>query len=259
MVAKADVLRLKAQRASAGHMLRAAGSVVAIAAQRVRIALHMPDSRKLTLGVNVLSPKMKKKLPALASLQRSAMANRVELAAIQKNVQSLQKVKSAAAAAYVPRVSAFGTALYANPNPRVFPQKEQWDLTWELGVRLSWTVNETFRTRGVVKETNAQVVALKRRAEGLRDGIKTAVVSAYHAVGIAESAMAAAAIQIKAAEASLSAMRKIFRVGKATAVSVIDAETALTRARLQRVNAHIDLIAAHIKLEHAIGGSGAKS
>jgi len=49
------------------------------------------------------------------------------------------------------------------------------------------------------------------------------------------------------------ARRDLFRNGKATLVEVNDAESELTRARLEVVNAHIDARIARVRLDHVVG------
>jgi outer membrane protein TolC len=45
----------------------------------------------------------------------------------------------------------------------------------------------------------------------------------------------------------------LFRGGRATATDMVDAQAELTEARLQRLDAHVDLLVARTKLDHAIG------
>jgi outer membrane protein TolC len=47
--------------------------------------------------------------------------------------------------------------------------------------------------------------------------------------------------------------RELYKIGRATLVEVMDAETELTRARLEAVNAHIDYRIARTELNHALG------
>jgi outer membrane protein len=58
---------------------------------------------------------------------------------------------------------------------------------------------------------------------------------------------------IVASAESLRVRRELFRVGQANAVDLIDAETELTRAQLNKLNAHVGLLVARTRLEHAIG------
>jgi outer membrane protein TolC len=45
----------------------------------------------------------------------------------------------------------------------------------------------------------------------------------------------------------------LFEQGRASTVELVDAETELLRARLDQVNAHVDLLAAWVRLDHAVG------
>ena len=58
---------------------------------------------------------------------------------------------------------------------------------------------------------------------------------------------------VSATSAEIAARRYLFRNGKATLVEVNDAETELTRAQLEVINAHIDARIARVRLDHAVG------
>ena len=47
--------------------------------------------------------------------------------------------------------------------------------------------------------------------------------------------------------------RELYRAGKATVVDVTDAETDLTRARVEVFNSNVDERMARVALEHALG------
>lgn len=253
LVTQADVLRLEAQSAQSKHLVAASKNLTAVSEERLRIVLQFKKNETLKLGVNVLVVDYDGKLGALAKLQQQAVAGRLELAAVRKSVQSLESAKKVAVASYAPQVSAFGNVLYGNPNPRVFPQADRWDLTWQLGARLSWSLGSVFMTHATAKERGAQVSALKGQAAALRRGIRSEVTSAYYQVLNARSARKAAQVQLRAARAGLDAVEKLFRAGRLTAAGVVDAQAALSQAQFQRINAYIDLLGARVRLEHALG------
>jgi outer membrane protein TolC len=58
---------------------------------------------------------------------------------------------------------------------------------------------------------------------------------------------------LAAAEENYRVRRELYRAGKATIVEVTDAETDLTRARLDVVNSHVDVRIARVALAHALG------
>ena len=253
LIAKADVLRLEAQLAQAQHLGRATRHVVALTKEQLRNLMHLDDDPPLTIGIDVMGdapPLPDRRLP---DMQQAAITQRLELQALDKARASLDELASATRASYWPRVGAFANGLYANPNPRIFPQNEQWDFTWELGLRMTWTVNDSFRTIGRNRELEAQSAALSAERRALEDGIRMAVAQAHFEALTAHSAIDAAKKREQAAVAGTAARRKLFLGGKATATDMVDAEAELTAARLQRVDAHIDLLNALVKLDHAMG------
>jgi len=254
LVAKADVLRLQAQVARAQQLEASAGAFELVAAEQVRAIMHAPPDERLKVGVDVFAEPSSKSLPALAVLLQRAYDRRLELRALGETHQALEEVESATKAAYLPRIEAFANGVYANPNPRVFPQQEQWDFTWDVGARIIWTVNETFSTLGAEAEAEARVAEVAAQRAAFKDGIRMQVAGAYAEVMGSAPSIAASEFEVQAAEESLRVRRKLYQFGKATTADLIDAETELTRARLRWLDASIGLLVAWVRLEHATGG-----
>jgi len=76
---------------------------------------------------------------------------------------------------------------------------------------------------------------------------------AVNAVGEARAALVSTAQGLVAAEESYRVRRSLFQNGRATSVELTDAETDLTRARLEAINARVDLRIALVRREHATG------
>jgi len=150
-------------------------------------------------------------------------------------------------------VDAFANTLLANPNPRIFSQSDQFDLTWDVGVRLTWIINESFATAGATRATSARRDAVRSQKSILADAIKLEIARAHLDGERARSALLASDRKEVALEAALDAWLERYKLGKARSTDLVDAETELTRARLQRVDAHIDLLVALVRLDHAVG------
>ncbi len=254
VLSEADVARLEAQVAQSMHFARMTANFEKVAEEQLRLVMGLKPDVPLHTAVDVLAepPELH---TSLADLKRDALAQRLDKKAIAKASRSLEEVESATRANHYPRVAGFANALYANPNPRVFPQQEKWDFTWEVGVRLTWRINDTFSTIGSAREVQAQRILLDENQRGLEDAIKLSVTGAYYDVLTAESAIEAAKKREVASAINLEARRKLFQGGRATATEIVDAEAELTEARLQRLDAHIDYLIAVAKLELAVGGT----
>ena len=253
LISKADVLRLEAQVASAQQLQADANALTALAEEQIRISLGLPAGKVLTIGVDVLHTSVEPTTAQLTALQDEALARRLEIRALDETEYSLKKLVSVTRAGYFPRVDGFAEGQYQNPNQRVFPQNDEFRFTWNAGVRLSWTINDTLTTFPAVTEAQSRVEQIAAQKEQLLQGLKLEVASAYTELKRAEANIDAADRGLAAAEEGLRVQNELFRAGRATGVALVDAEAELTRARLRRVDARVGILVARTRLEHATG------
>lgn len=253
LISRADVLRLEAQVAAAQQVQAQAEAFSLLAEEQLRTVLVMPAGQPLTIGVDVMHEQPAPLGEALDALQEQAMQRRLEIRALDETQLALKETVSLAKAGYAPRLDAFADAIYANPNQRVFPVRDEFKFTWDLGLRLSWTINDTFAAAGATAEAKARVATLAEQKGALRDGLRLEVASAFADMQKAAVTIEAADRQLVAAEESLRVRNELFRNGKATSTDLVDAEAEATRARLSRLNARIGVLVARVRLEHATG------
>jgi outer membrane protein TolC len=253
LASKADVLRIDAQVAAAQQALAESVAFASIAEEQLRILLGLPPDKKLEIGSDLMNEAATAPSETLAALQEQALARRLEIRALDETIYSLKEVEAVTRAGYLPRLDAFADVTYANPNQRLFPPTQVWKGSWDLGVRLSWTLNDTFTTIGAAAEAKARTASLMEQKGSLYDGLRVEVASAYADAVKAPPTIEAADRGMVAAEESLRVRRELFRNGKATSTELIDAEGEMTRARLRKLEAHIGLLVARARLDHATG------
>jgi outer membrane protein TolC len=253
IVSRADVLRFEAQVAGAQQVQAEAEAFSSVAEEQLRIVLGLPSDRALAIGTDVMHEQPGLPAETLQSLQEQALQRRLEIRALDETLFSLKETVSLARAGYFPRLDAVANVTVANPNQRVFLSQGGFDATWDAGVRLSWTINDTFTAIGATAEAKARVASIAEQKATLRDGLRLEVASAYTDVQKAVVTIEAAERQLAAAAESARVRNELFRNGKATSVDLVDAETEVTRAQLSRLNARIGLLVARVRLDHAIG------
>ncbi|WP_441287041.1 TolC family protein [Sorangium sp. KYC3313] len=254
LLSRADVLRLEAQVAGAEQVLNEAQAALLVADDQIRIALGAAQDRPLTLGIDVMgSAPPKPPAEALPALVQEALQKRLEIRALDETQYSLEKVEAVTRTGYFPRVDAFADLTYANPNQRVIPTQERFDLTWAAGVRATWVVNDIFATAAASAEANARTTQIAEQKAALRDALRLEVVSAYSELSKATSSIESAERQLAAAAESMRVRSELFRAGRATSVDVVDAEGEVTRARLQQINARVGALVAKTRLDHVVG------
>jgi outer membrane protein TolC len=253
LISRADVLRLEAQVASAQQVEAEAEAFELVAEEQLRVVIGLTADRPLAIGTDVMHEQPAGVADSLQTVEDQALSRRLEIRALDETELSLKETVKIARAGYLPRVDGFADATMANPNPRVLPATDKFYGTWDLGARLTWTINDSFTAAGATAEAKARAASIAEQKGTLKDGLRVEVTSAYSDVQKAAVTIEAADRQVVAAEESYRVRRELFRNGKATSVDLVDAETEVTRARLARLNARIGLLVARVRLEHATG------
>jgi outer membrane protein TolC len=189
----------------------------------------------------------------LDDLMGTARRQRLEFKAIDTGIEAKERQRDAEQANLLPRLSAFGTADYADPNQRVFPQQDKFKLTWQVGAQLTWTLNDALIAGTSQRRIQAEANELRADRENLDRGTRIEVLSAQQAVSLAQHALSTTQKGLSAAEESYRVRKELLNAERATAVELVDAETELTRARIAALNARVDLRVARAQLDHAVG------
>lgn len=250
---KADVLRVEALVAQNEFTLAEAKALELTAEQRLRTVLHTNSDRQLAIGVDVFATPAVPALPKIDVLVAEAVKNRLDILSLEEQRRALEEVESTTAAGYWPRIDGFADLLVADPNQRIFPQQDRFDATWDVGVRLTWVVNDTFSTIGATAQSRAKTAQIEATRQQLIDAARLEVTQAYADVLKATPSIEAANRNVTAAEETLRVTKKVFAIGNVTGTTLADAENALTGARLRKLSAYVGLQAALVRLDHATG------
>jgi outer membrane protein TolC len=250
---KADVLRVEAQVAASELFVARAHDYEAVLEDQLRTAMHDDAGRAYQIGEDLRAVLPVTATPAIRDLTAEAWSSRLELRVVEASLRAQRAQIEVARAGALPRLDAFGDVVYANPNQRFFPQRDTFDMTWDVGVQLSWSPNETASSLEAVRGARAKAEAIEAQRCALRDAVRGEVVQATEALREADLAVRSTARGLDAAEESYRVRRELFVNGRATSVELTDAETDLTQARLAAVGAAIDQRVARIRFLHATG------
>jgi outer membrane protein TolC len=251
---KADVMSAEAQVAKAELVAEQTRGATAAAEDQIRIAMHDTTARPYVVGedlrvtADAIGPTEK-----LEALRAEALDKRLEVRALDETRWSLGEQAKAARAGQYPRLDAFGDVLYANPNARMFPQEPVFKATWDVGLRLTYSPNDTFSSGAGRAEADARAAQIEAQKAALADSVRLEVIAAHQALATANVAVRTTARALAAAEESYRVRHELYRNGRATNVELLDAESALFQAGFDLVNARADLRIAQARLRHAVG------
>jgi len=102
-------------------------------------------------------------------------------------------------------------------------------------------------------DAEARAAAIIANANGTRDNIQVEVTQMLQAVHEADFAIDSSTRELASAEEAYRVARELFNNGRGTSTTLADAESDLTRARLDLLNAKVTARTARVRLEHALG------
>jgi outer membrane protein len=252
-ISRADLFRLEALVASTELAVKEAQTLRDLRARQLAILMGERGTPLFKVGENVLAPPPSAIRGSLDALTSEALSRRLELKALAQNSRALRRGSEAIAAGGYPQLEAFGDLTYANPNQRFFPQQQEWNLTWMVGVSATWSINDSFASSASAAELRANAKTVEAQQAALRDGIRQEVAAAYLD---REKAVVAIETSRRGARAAAEAYRvatDLYQVGRATTTELIEAEADLLNAKLTELNAHVGLRVAEERLKHATG------
>ncbi|MCC7537998.1 MAG: TolC family protein [Deltaproteobacteria bacterium] len=247
-----DLVRLEAQLAIARTGRSRTRTAVRLAQMALRTLLHMPLDREMVLDVNLEAdvPVVTEQPEALV---RRALRRRTEVRAVQTALRAQRRGRSARRAAGYPHLVAAAGVDVANPNQRVFPQQERFDVTWDASLIVTWTPNSTITAGRDLDVADAEIAQTQADLAALRDGIRLEVWSAWAALQDARATLVSATEGLAAAEEGMRVRAEQFRAGAAVARDLIDSQGDVTRARLEILTSRVALLRAHLRLTRATG------
>ncbi len=244
-ISRTDALRAQVARAEADHDYKVAARDVALASVAIQATLGTDQD------VDPVTP-----LPAalqLDSVERfaatadSANPDLRRLAALA--AQSRQGTV-AARAEYLPALRLFGQQelyqrrLNSTTDPR-----------WLVGAEIQWKLFDGFGREHRVAAARLAEREIETRREGARRDVATLVQSRYDEYVSAIEQYTSLQSSVELAQESLRSEQRAFAEGVGTSLAVVDAELALSRIQVGRLNAQYEAVVALARLLEASGHS----
>jgi outer membrane protein TolC len=179
--------------------------------------------------------------PEAAKLADEAKRVRPEVIALRKLEEARRYLASARRGAQLPQLKGFANGYYANPHPRFTPQADRWNGSWDIGVSLAYSPNDSIFAHTQYKDALTELASVREDLRLVEDGIE---MEAAQAVTTHRSAVAntqAASESLEAARRYQSDQRSLLLAGAATPNDVLESQLLLTRAALEWVDSFISV------------------
>ncbi len=252
-LSRADLMRVESNEAVAEQASIQLQNLADLREEQIRILVGAPPEQPLSIGEDIRLDLTAPGGAKLDELVGTAKKQRLDFKVLDTGIEAKEKQRAAERASLYPKLSAFGQVDYSNPNQRIFPLEDEFNLTWSVGAQVTWTLNEHLFAKTTDRRLRGETNELRADRENLERGTRIQLLAAQQSVAIAQAALATSAKGLAAAEEGYRVRRELLNAQRATAVELVDAETDLTRARIASLNARVDLRVAMVQLAHALG------
>lgn len=186
-------------------------------------------------------------------LIKNALESRPERKAMVLRLGGFEARQQAALTGNKPTINLTGGVDYANPNPRIFPRKGEWQESWDVGVNVNWNFFDFGRTKAQAAEASAAVLATRERIAEFDAIVAADVQQRLLDVDTSHAMVNAARDAVRSAAEARRVVADRFAAGVATSTDVLVAQVALLEAELSRTRALASVRLAEARLERSIG------
>jgi outer membrane protein len=245
----ADVLRVQVARANIQQQELQAGVQESAARTQLLTLLGLPLDADVDFAAPTqLEAEAEKPVPSLADANSAALSSRSDLQAQVRLLDAAEATSRSRLAALLPDVDL--TAAYIRVDGQALAQKD----AAYIGVRASWPI-WLWGTQWYAHRSAAhQAFAAKLLTEDLSRQVQGDVSTRMDQLRSATSAIDVAKTALSSAEEAYRVTAAVVQAGSGTTTDLLDAQSALTQAKLNLVRSRYQQALARVQLRRAMGG-----
>ncbi len=187
----------------------------------------------------------------LQSCIDTAMVKRPELFVISEAQEAANHAVEIQRGEKYPSLAAFARAAYGKPGPDFI--EDEWMYYWVVGVGAEWSLWQWGNKHSRVEQAKLARKKLQEQERDLLQTIRMDVTNAWFELEEKKKSLELIGTLKEQALESFQISRDRYRQGVTTNTEFLDAQSDLTRARVQQARAFIDLQLAGANLKRAMG------
>jgi outer membrane protein TolC len=249
-----EVSGLEAQRSRERSQLIEAGNLRESALIELRRLIGAPPETVIELADSLENTTgtigAQGEVPALI---KQALDARSERQALTFRMGGAEARQQAALTATKPTVAFMGGVDYANPNPRIFPRKEEWQHSWDLGVNVNWNFLDSGRAKSQAAELAAVINATRERIAEFDSVVSADIRQRLLDLDTSQAMVRAATDAVRSSAEARRVVSDRFGAGVATSTDVLVAQVQLLENELARTRALAGVRLAEARLQRSLG------
>lgn len=186
---------------------------------------------------------------ALEPVVEKAVSNKPEVKMLDFQIASLQFKRKAAAGAYWPNVALFGNYIYGKPG--LDKIANEWISYWIGGIQLQWNLWDWGKKSAQVQQVQSAINELKLGKAQLTNNLAVDIKRTQINLRSSRKRLQNSIKMLESAEENYRIIENRYREGIISNSEYLDAQSDLTRAKVQRIQSQIDLQIALADYERA--------
>jgi outer membrane protein TolC len=254
LVSEYDFLRAQVQAANTRPSRIAAANQALLAMDALKNFLALP------LETDVLCDTTIAPVPVpglnLDTLVTEALRNRPELRQAHQMTEIRKDLITIAKGGYKPTLAAYtnvGWQSLVEKFKQTSIQKDAWTRSWSAGLTLSWPIFSGFEVVGKIRQANVDYTQSQLAESQHTRQVRLEVQDELGKVHESGQRVEALGETVSQAERGVEIARVRYRSGVGTQLELLDAQVALTTARVNKISALHDLAIAVASLRRAVG------
>jgi outer membrane protein len=247
LIGKQDVLKAELELARARQRVIRATYGISLASSALAMLMGLSLDETITPTEQVSDPPPP--LPTeMQQLMKRAAELRPELKSIERKHAAAEADRSRTKWDLLPQISAVAQYQYTRGQSAFMPVN-----TFFFGGVMKWEIWDWGGKLYAIKQAAARAAQAELGQRLMRDGVALQTKKAYLDLKQSEEALTVARAAISEAEENFRIEQRRFAVNANTSTDVLDAQLALTRAKLSYTSALYGYYIARVALEQAVG------
>jgi outer membrane protein len=189
----------------------------------------------------------------LEALIERASEKRPDVRGMSSRVEASDAAVTVAQSGWWPQISVQANYLSARPNARIFPSRDQFADTWDIGLNISFELWNWGATAHQTTEAKAQYLQTLDLLGTMKDRIALEVTQNYLSLQQAKEKIEVARQSVGQAEENFRITNDKYKEGLSLTTDLLDADVALTQAKTNYTQALVDYEIAEARLVKSIG------
>jgi outer membrane protein len=187
------------------------------------------------------------------TLIKEALDARSERQAMTFRMGGAEARQQAALTATKPTIAFTGGVDYADPNPRIFPRKGEWQESWDVGVNVNWNFFDSGRAKSQAAEAASIVNATRERIAEFDSVVAADIRQRLLDLDTSQAMVRAATDAVRSSAEARRVVSDRFGAGVATSTDVLVAQVQLLENELARTRALAGVRLAEARLQRSLG------